>query len=77
MNAYIEKYNRAIQEEIAYHNLDNLGCDIDQCNKDLIKYLIYYNFNSPCAGINMKSPIQYLQSINQEKCNMLWTGTAA
>jgi transposase InsO family protein len=50
---------------------------MEQFNKDLIDYLMYYNFHRPHGGIDMKSPIQYLQSINQEKCNMLWTGTWA
>jgi putative transposase len=77
MNAYIERYNRTIQEEFAYHNLTNMGYDMEQFNKDLIDYLMYYNFQRPHIGIDMKSPIQYLQSINQRKCNMLWTGTYA
>ncbi|MGL4759201.1 MAG: integrase core domain-containing protein [Patescibacteria group bacterium] len=75
MNAYIERYNRTIQEEFAYHNLNNMGYNMEEFNKDLIDYLMYYNFNRPHIGIDMKSPIQYLQSINQRKCNMLWTGT--
>jgi putative transposase len=77
MNAYIERYNRTIQEEFAYHNLHNMGYDMEQFNKDLIDYLMYYNFQRPHIGIDMKSPIQYLQNINQGKCNMLWTGTRA
>jgi hypothetical protein len=38
-----------------------------QFNKDPVDYLIYHNFHRLHLGIDMKSPIQYLQSIYQDK----------
>jgi putative transposase len=75
MNAFIERYNRTIQEEFAYANLLNLKDNLGQFNKDLIDYLIYYNFTRPHQGLDYKTPMEYLRDINLVECNMWWTRT--
>lgn len=65
MNAYIERFNRTIQEEFANYNLWTLKDDIDQFNRKLKSYLNFYNHQRPHLGLKKDygqfiSPVQYM-----------------
>ena len=61
MNAYIERFNRTIQEEFMFNRYWDLKDNIDQFNQDLTQYLEWYNSTRPHAGIDYKTPYQILQ----------------
>jgi transposase InsO family protein len=56
-NAHIERFNRTIQEEL----LDHLPRDVKIINKELPKYLNYYNTERLHLGINLKTPLEVIK----------------
>jgi len=72
-NAFIERFNRTIQEQHVEWHLEELG-DPRGFNPGLMEYLIWYNTEKPHQGINKRTPMQcVLDSFNltPEKSNML------
>jgi len=61
INAYIERYNRTVQEEFIDNNLDIIS-DEKLFNRELADYLIFYNTERPHKSLGLKSPIDYLIS---------------
>ena len=61
INAYIERYNRTVQEEFIDNNLDIIH-DEKLFNRELADYLIFYNTERPHKSLGLKSPIDYLIS---------------
>lgn len=57
-NGHLERFNRTIQEEF----LNKMPVDVRAINKELPKYLDYYNHERLHLGINLKTPMQVLQS---------------
>jgi transposase InsO family protein len=51
-NSYLERFNRTLQEEC----LDKLETDVNIFNKELPRYLKYYNTKRLHLGINFKTP---------------------
>ena len=58
INAFIERYNRTIQEEFIDNNLDIIHDKI-LFNQKLADYLIWYNSRRPHKSLGLKSPLQY------------------
>jgi transposase InsO family protein len=78
MNAYVERFNRTIQEEFANTKTHLLADDLGAFNRALMDYLIWYNTERPHFGIKLKSPMQYIISkMTARKSNMLWTNTCS
>jgi len=74
MNSYIERFNRTLKEEFANEAYDDLIFDIDEFNRKLMEYLIFYNTERPHTSLNYKSPLRYI--IDEFGfSNMLWTYT--
>ena len=78
-NAFIERFNRTIQEEYANYKQWDLKDDLNKFNKELMDYLIFYNFSRPHLGLKKDcgqfiSPMQYLKQYHR-MCHMWWTGT--
>ena len=59
INAYIERYNRTVQEEFIDHNLDVIN-DKPVFHQRLADYLIFYNTERPHKSLEKKSPVEYL-----------------
>ena len=59
INAYIERYNRTVQEEFIDHNLDVID-DKPVFHQRLADYLIFYNTERPHKSLEKKSPVEYL-----------------
>ena len=59
INAYIERYNRTIQEEFIDNHLELLE-DKPLFNQALADYLIFYNTQRPHKTLGLKSPVDYL-----------------
>ena len=57
-NAHLERFNRTIQDEC----LDALPKDTKIINKNLPKYLRYYNEKRHHFGLNLQTPLQVVRS---------------
>jgi len=57
-NAHLERFNRTIQEEC----LDALPADVSVINRNLPKYLRYYNGKRHHFGLNLQTPLKVMQS---------------
>jgi len=75
-NGHVERFNRTIQEQFAYWNTDLLD-ELDDFNRRLMNYLIWYNTEKPHRGIGKLTPLRYYLNnfVAREKSNMLWTLT--
>jgi transposase InsO family protein len=60
-NAYIERFNRTIQEEFVNANLDCMD-DIEEFNSRLINYLVFFNSVRPHQSLGYLTPMGYLVS---------------
>ena len=72
-NAYVERFNRTIQEECLTWHRDDLVGNLDHCNDILLDWLVWYNRDRPHAGLRQRSPLQYLQLTTES--HMSWTHT--
>lgn len=72
-NAFIERFNRTIQEEFVDGHLD-LFSDMRTFNDKMMDYLIYYNTVRPHKSLNYQTPMGFMIS-EDPKSNMLWTRT--
>ena len=72
MNAYIERFNRTLQEEFVDHHEGLLfDSNINVFNSALMDYLLFYNTKRIHLGINSQTPMNYIII----KSNMCGTGT--
>jgi len=75
MNAHAERFNRTIQEEyIDFHEWELL--EPTKFNIGLMKHLLWYNTERPHYGINLQTPVRYIQDNFPKDCNMYLTYTA-
>jgi transposase InsO family protein len=76
MNAYVERFNRTIQEQYINWKLMPLRDDIDSFNKDLMDWLLWYDTKRPHESLGMVSPLRYIVStLPTDECQMWWTRT--
>ncbi len=59
INAFIERYNRTVQEEFIDNHLDTIN-DKALFNGQLADYLIFYNTKRVHKSLGNKTPIDYL-----------------
>ncbi len=55
-NSHVERFNRTVQEEC----LDKVPTDVQAINRELKKYLQYYNTERLHMGISLRAPIQLI-----------------
>jgi putative transposase len=76
-NGCLERFNRTIQEQFVYWHRDYLD-QIDEFNRKMMEYLIWYNTEKPHRGIGNIPPLRYCIDkflSPSQKSNMLWTLT--
>jgi putative transposase len=79
MNAFVERFNRTIQEEFVDWNMQELAHDIDSFNEKLINWLLWYNTERPHHSLKMISPMQFIINnlfLTPQKSRMYWTHTS-
>ncbi len=76
MNAYIERFNRTIQDQYVSWHLTDLQ-EPAEFNYGLMEYLIWYNTKKAHKGLGKIPPLRYyLDTLNNtQKSSMLWTLT--
>jgi len=58
-NAFVERFNRTIQEEFVEPNID-LIYDTEQFNRKLMDYLVFFNAVRPHRSLDNLTPMGYL-----------------
>ena len=61
INAFIERFNRTIQEEFILRN-DEIYYDLTAFSVKLTEYLNWYNYKRPHSSLNYMSPMTFIQS---------------
>lgn len=64
----IERFNGIIQQE--YINLGNFTLDVEEFNRNLLDWIIFYNFKRPHHSLGLKRPIEYVK-LKTETNNVL------
>ncbi|MHB8484052.1 MAG: integrase core domain-containing protein [Nitrospiria bacterium] len=59
INAYIERFNRTIQEEFILRN-DDIYYDTQAMQRKLTKYLFWYNYQRPHSSLKYMSPMNFI-----------------
>lgn len=72
-NAFIERFNRTIQEEFVDANVGDLK-NIKIFNQKLVNYLLYYNTVRPHQTLGYLTPMAFMLE-RDLKSNMSWTST--
>ena len=72
-NAFLERFNRTIQEQCVSQYIDFLD-EPDDFNRKLMDYLVWYNTEKPHRGIGNLSPMRYYLDgfLPPQQSNMLW-----
>jgi putative transposase len=63
-NAYIERFNRTLDEEFLRLHRRLIRDDTIKLNQKLTEYLSWYNCIRPHHGLGLLSPMQYIRKIN-------------
>ncbi len=72
-NAYVERFNRTIQEELLVYHKEDLLDNLDHVNGMLVDWLVWYNRDRPHAGLRQQPPLTYVRLTR--KSQMSWTHT--
>jgi putative transposase len=59
MNAYVERFNRTVQEEFIVYHRALLRDSLEATNQALTDWLSWYNGERPHEGLGMLSPLEY------------------
>ncbi len=76
MNSEIERFNRTLSDAFIKQNRSLLAHDIDEFNRRLMEWLLWYNTRRPHWTLGLISPLRYIVStLPAKKCHMMWTST--
>lgn len=76
MNAEIERFNRTLSEAFISRHRQLLAYDLEEFNRQLIDWLLWYNTRRPHWSIGLISPLRYIcNKLTAEKSQMCWTST--
>ena len=72
MNAFVERFNRTLDEEFLRYNKQTCAYNLEEFNRKLMDYLIWYNSKRPHHSLALLSPMQLimLSFKNLENSNM-------
>jgi putative transposase len=75
-NGLVERFNRTIQAQFVYSHIDYID-EIDNFNRLLTDYLIWYNTERPHRGIGKIPPLRYYVDnfLSPSQSHMYWTLT--
>lgn len=79
MNAFVERFNRTIQDQYVSWHLDELMTPTS-FNVGLVEWLLWYNTEKQHSALGKIPPLRYYVEkfiTNPQKSNMLWTLTGA
>ena len=77
MQSEIERFNRTLSEAFISRNRHLLAYDINEFNRRLMEWLLWYNTRRPHWSIGLISPLRYIcNKLTAEQSHMLWTSTS-
>ena len=81
MNAFVERFNRTIQEEYTNFKQWDLLQKIQEFNRNLMDWLIFYNFKRPHLGLKKDVEVVYctyaiFKTISSNVSICWWRGTS-
>jgi len=76
MNAEVERFNRTLSEAFISTHRHLLAYDLEEFNRQLMDWLLWYNTRRPHWSIGLISPLRYIcNKLTPEKSQMCWTST--
>lgn len=76
MQSEIERFNRTLSEAFISRNRYLLAYDLEEFNRNLMDWLLWYNTRRPHWSINLISPLKYIcDKLTAEESQMYWTST--
>ena len=76
MNAEIERFNRTLSEAFIAKHRHLLAHDLEEFNRQLMDWLLWYNTRRPHWSIGLISPLRYIcNKLSPKQSQMLWTST--
>ena len=76
MNAEVERFNRTLSEAFIGTHRHLLAYDLEEFNRQLIDWLLWYNTRRPHWSLGLVAPLRYIcNKLTPEESHMLWTST--
>jgi transposase InsO family protein len=76
MQAEIERFNRTLSEAFISKHRQLLAYDLEEFNRQLMDWLLWYNTRRPHWSIGLISPLKYIvNKLPARESHMLWTST--
>ncbi len=76
MQAEIERFNRTLSEAFISQHRQLLAYDLEEFNRQLMDWLLWYNTRRPHWSIGLISPLRYIvNKLPAKESHMLWTST--
>ena len=77
MNAEIERFNRTLSEAFISRHRQLLAYDLEEFNRQLMDWLLWYNTRRPHWSIGLLSPLRYIcNKLTSKQSQMCWTSTS-
>lgn len=78
MNAEIERFNRTLSDAFIATHRHLLAYDLEEFNRQLIDWLLWYNTRRPHWSIGLISPLRYIcNKLTPKESQMCWTSTSS
>ncbi|MDW8095106.1 MAG: integrase core domain-containing protein [Caldimicrobium sp.] len=77
-DGYVERFNRTLEEEFIEYREWMLKDDLEEFNRELMRYLIWYNTERVHSGLGNVSPLEwicYKFYENSPQSKIIWTYT--
>jgi len=76
MQGEIERFNRTLSEAFISRNRHLLAYDLEEFNKKLMDWMLWYNTRRPHWSIGLISPLRYIcNKLTTQESQMCWTST--
>ena len=76
MNAEVERFNRTLSEAFISTHRHLLAYDLEEFNRQLMDWLLWYNTRRPHWSIGLISPLRYIcNKLAPKQSQMCWTST--
>lgn len=77
MQSEVERFNRTLSEAFIQKNRYLLAYDIEEFNRQLMDWLLWYNTRRPHWSLELKSPLRYIcDQLTNKQSQMCWTSTS-
>lgn len=76
MQSEVKRFNRTLSEAFIQMNRHLLAYNLDEFNRQLMDWLLWYNTRRPHWSLELESPLRYIcNRLTQRQSQMCWTST--